>query len=294
MEQNIRKLYQLMEKCSLCPRNCGVNRIKGEKGACRTAKDFKVASVNLHYGEEPPISGEKGSGTIFFTNCNLACVFCQNFPISQLGNGNSITTEQLADKMIDLQNKGANNINLVTPTHVYPMAAETIFIAKQKGLTIPVLSNCGGYESKQVLELMEPFIDIYMPDMKYSSNENAKKYSKIDNYVENNRTAIKEMYRQKGILKFDADGLAVKGILIRHLVLPNNIAGSKEIFNFVATEISQDTYMSVMAQYHTANISHTIKELNRKITPEEYDKVLEDFNSAGLYNGWLKKKKKTV
>ncbi len=287
MEQNIRKLYQLMEKCSLCPRNCGVNRIKGEKGACRTAKDFKVASVNLHYGEEPPISGEKGSGTIFFTNCNLACVFCQNFPISQLGNGNSITTEQLADKMIDLQNKGANNINLVTPTHVYPMAAETIFIAKQKGLTIPVLSNCGGYESKQVLELMEPFIDIYMPDMKYSSNENAKKYSKIDNYVENNRTAIKEMYRQKGILKFDADGLAVKGILIRHLVLPNNIAGSKEIFNFVATEISQDTYMSVMAQYHTANISHTIEELNRKITPEEYDKVLEDFNSAGLYNGWL-------
>jgi putative pyruvate formate lyase activating enzyme len=287
MEQNIRKLYQLMEKCSLCPRNCGVNRIKGEKGACRTAKDFKVASVNLHYGEEPPVSGEKGSGTIFFTNCNLACVFCQNFPISQLGNGNSITTEQLADKMIDLQNKGANNINLVTPTHVYPMAAETIFIAKQKGLTIPVLSNCGGYESKQVLELMEPFIDIYMPDMKYSSNENAKKYSKIDNYVENNRTAIKEMYRQKGILKFDADGLAVKGILIRHLVLPNNIAGSKEIFNFVATEISQDTYMSVMAQYHTANISHTIEELNRKITPEEYDKVLEDFNSAGLYNGWL-------
>ncbi len=287
MEQNIRKLYQLMEKCSLCPRNCGVNRIKGEKGACRTAKDFKVASVNLHYGEEPPISGEKGSGTIFFTNCNLACVFCQNFPISQLGNGNSITTEQLADKMIDLQNKGANNINLVTPTHVYPMAAETIFIAKQKGLTIPVLSNCGGYESKQVLELMEPFIDIYMPDMKYSSNENAKKYSKIDNYVENNRTAIKEMYRQKGILKFDADGLAAKGILIRHLVLPNNIAGSKEIFNFVATEISQDTYMSVMAQYHTANISHTIEELNRKITPEEYDKVLEDFNSAGLYNGWL-------
>ncbi len=287
MEQNIRKLYQLMEKCSLCPRNCGVNRIKGEKGACRTAKDFKVASVNLHYGEEPPVSGEKGSGTIFFTNCNLACVFCQNFPISQLGNGNSITTEQLADKMIDLQNKGANNINLVTPTHVYPMAAETIFIAKQKGLKIPVLSNCGGYESKQVLELMEPFIDIYMPDMKYSSNENAKKYSKIDNYVENNRTAIKEMYRQKGILKFDADGLAVKGILIRHLVLPNNIAGSKEIFNFVATEISQDTYMSVMAQYHTANISHTIEELNRKITPEEYDKVLEDFNSAGLYNGWL-------
>ena len=287
MENNIKRLYQLMEKCSLCPRNCGINRLKGEIGACRIGKDFKVASINLHYGEEPPISGEKGSGTIFFTNCNLSCVFCQNFPISQLGNGNSITTEQLADKMIDLQNKGANNINLVTPTHVYPMVAETIFIAKQKGLKIPVLSNCGGYESKEVLELMEPFIDIYMPDMKYSSNEMALKYSKIKNYVENNRTAIKEMYRQKGILKFDSNGLATKGILIRHLVLPNNIAGSKETFEFVAQEISKDTYMSVMAQYHTANISHTIEELNRKVSEEEYDKVLEDFDRTGLYNGWL-------
>ena len=287
MNINIKKLYQLMEKCSLCPRNCGINRLKGEIGACRTGKDFKVASINLHFGEEPPISGEKGSGTIFFTNCNLSCVFCQNYPISQLGNGNLITTEQLADKMIDLQNKGANNINLVTPTHVYPMVAETIFIAKQKGLTIPILSNCGGYESKEVLELMEPFIDIYMPDMKYSSNTMAKQYSKIDNYVENNRIAIKEMYRQKGILNFDNNDLATKGILIRHLVLPNNIAGSKKTFEFVANEISQDTYMSIMAQYHTANISHTIEELNRKVTKEEYNKVLKDFDNAGLYNGWL-------
>lgn len=276
-----------MEQCSLCPRKCGINRIKGEIGACKTGKQFKIASINLHFGEEPPISGDKGSGTIFFTNCNLSCVFCQNYPISQLGNGNSITTQELADKMIDLQNKGANNINLVTPTHVYPMVAETIFIAKEKGLKIPVLSNCGGYESKDVLELMEPFIDIYMPDMKYSSDENAKKYSKINNYVENNRVAIKEMYRQKGILKFDDNDLATKGILIRHLVLPNNIAGSKETFEFVANEISEDTYMSVMAQYHTANISHTIEELNRKVSQEEYDKVLEDFEKAGLYNGWL-------
>jgi putative pyruvate formate lyase activating enzyme len=287
MNINIKKLYQLMERCSLCPRKCGINRIKGEMGACKTGKNFKVASINLHFGEEPPISGTKGSGTIFFTNCNLSCVFCQNYPISQLGNGNLITTEQLADKMIDLQNKGANNINLVTPTHVYPMVAETIFIAKQKGLTIPILSNCGGYESKEVLELMEPFIDIYMPDMKYSSNTMAKQYSKIDNYVENNRIAIKEMYRQKGILKFDNNDLATKGILIRHLVLPNNIAGSKKTFEFVANEISQDTYMSIMAQYHTANISHTIEELNRKVTKEEYDKVLKDFDNAGLYNGWL-------
>ena len=287
MYKNIKKLYNLMQKCSLCPRKCKINRLKGETGACKTATEFKVASINLHYGEEPPISGKTGSGTIFFTNCNLSCVFCQNYPISQLGNGNFITTEELANKMIILQNNGANNINLVTPTHVYPMVAKTIFIARQKGLKIPVLSNCGGYEQKEVLELMEPFIDIYMPDMKYSSNEMAKKYSKIDNYVEANRNAIKEMYRQKGTLKFDNNGIAKKGILIRHLVLPNNIAGSKKTFEFVAKEISIDTYMSVMAQYHTANISHKIELLNRKINQEEYDMVIKDFNKVGLYNGWF-------
>ncbi len=287
MNGNIRKLYKLMEKCSLCPRNCGVNRLKGETGACRTGKNFKTASINLHYGEEPPVSGTCGSGTVFFTSCNMSCIFCQNYPISQLGNGNTITTEILAGKMLQLQNKGAHNINLVTPTHVYPMVAETIFIAKEKGLKIPVLSNCGGYESKEVLELMENFIDIYMPDMKYSSDVAAKKYSKIDNYVKNNRTAIKEMYRQKGILSFDGNGLAKKGLLIRHLVLPDDIAGSKKTFEFVATEISPDTYMSVMAQYHTANLSSQFEELNRKVTQEEYNKVLENFEKAGLYNGWL-------
>ena len=287
MNDEIRKLYHLTEKCSLCPRKCGVNRLKGEKGACQIGNVLKTASINLHYGEEPPVSGETGSGTVFFTGCNMSCVFCQNYPISQLCNGNEISAEQLADKMIELQNKGANNINLVTPTHVYAPAAESIFIARQKGLKIPVLSNCGGYESVEVLELMENFIDIYMPDMKYSSNENAKKYSKINNYVEHNRAAIKEMFRQKGTLCFDKNDMAKKGILIRHLVLPNGIAGSKETFHFVASEISPDTYMSVMAQYHTANKSSQYEELNRKVTQEEYGKVLEDFDAAGLYNGWL-------
>ena len=287
MNTEIKKLYQLMQNCKLCPRKCGVNRLKGQTGACRISNQLKVSSINLHYGEEPPISGKEGSGTIFFTNCNLSCVFCQNYPISQLGNGNIITTEKLADQMITLQKKGANNINLVTPTHVYPMVAETIFIAKQKGLTIPVLSNCGGYESVEVLELMEKFIDIYMPDMKYSSNENAKKYSGIDNYVENNRAAIKEMFRQKGILSFNEKQMAQKGILIRHLVLPNNIAGSKQTFEFIVNEISKQTYVSVMAQYHTANKSAGIPQLNRKITQAEYDEVLNLFYAAGLNNGWL-------
>ena len=287
MNTEIKKLYQLMQNCKLCPRKCGANRLKGQAGACRATNKLKVSSINLHYGEEPPISGTKGSGTVFFTNCNLSCVFCQNYPISQLGNGNEISTEQLADKMIALQNKGANNINLVTPTHVYPMVAESIFIAKQKGLAIPVLSNCGGYESVEVLELMENFIDIYMPDMKYSNTENAKKYSGVDNYVQNNRAAIKEMFRQKGILQFDNNEMATKGILIRHLVLPNNISGSKETFKFIANEISKDTYVSVMAQYHTANKSGNIPELNRKITKTEYDDVLNCFSDTGLHNGWL-------
>jgi len=276
-----------MEKCRLCPRNCGVNRLKGETGACRTGREVKVASINLHYGEEPPISAESGSGTIFFTNCNLSCVFCQNYPISQLSNGNAVTAENLADKMLELQQKGANNINLVTPTHVYPFVAETVFIAKQKGLTIPVLSNCGGYESVEVLELMEDFIDIYMPDMKYSSNFYAKKFSKIDNYVENNRRAVKEMFRQKGHLKINGGEIAEKGLLIRHLVLPNNVSGSKEIFDFIAGEISKDTYVSVMAQYHTANISDKFEEINRKLTQKEYDDIIEYFENVGLHNGWV-------
>ncbi len=276
-----------MEKCSLCPRKCGVNRLKGELGFCRTGKDVKIASINIHSGEEPPISAKTGSGTVFFSNCSLSCVFCQNYPISRFGNGNIITAEQLADKMIDLQKKQAVNINLVTPTHVYPFAAEAVFIAKQKGLTIPVISNSSGYESVEVLELMEDFIDIYMPDMKYSCDKNAKKFSNADNYVKYNRLAVEEMHRQKGILKINSEDIAEKGLLIRHLVLPNNISGSKEIFNFIAEKISPETYVSVMAQYHIAHLSHNFHELNRKLFKKEYDQVIESFNKSGLHNGWM-------
>ncbi|GAB1401517.1 radical SAM protein [Elusimicrobiota bacterium] len=287
MNKNIKKLYKLMEKCSVCPRNCGVNRLNGEVGFCKSTNEIKVASINLHTGEEPPISANNGSGTIFFSNCSLSCVFCQNYPISQLGNGYLLTPEQLADKMIELQVKGAHNINFVTPTHMYPMMAESVFISRQKGLKIPILSNCSGYESVEVLELMEDFIDIYMPDMKYSSNENSKKYSKVDNYTEINQLAIKEMFRQKGELSFNNEGVAQKGLLIRHLVLPNNISGSKKIFDFISSEISKDTFVSVMAQYHTANKSDKIEELNRKITEQEYDAVVDYFYEVGLHNGWV-------
>lgn len=287
MNSNIRKLYKLMEKCSVCPRKCGVNRLKGEKGFCKSGNEIRVASINLHTGEEPPISGTKGSGTVFFSNCTMSCVFCQNYPISQLGNGYLLTTEQLADKMLELQKKGAHNINFVTPSHMYPLMAESVFIAKQKGLKIPILANCSGYESVEVLELMDGFIDIYMPDMKYSDDIYAKKYSNVNDYAKINKAAIKEMFRQKGNLFINKNEIAEKGLLIRHLVLPNGISGSKEIFDFIASEISADAFVSVMAQYHTAHKSDAIKELSRKITEEEYENAVDCFYKSGLHNGWV-------
>ncbi len=287
MNDNIKKLYQLTEKCSLCPRKCGVNRLKGELGFCRSLNEIRVASINIHTGEEPPISGTKGSGTVFFSNCTLSCVFCQNYPISQLGNGYLLTTEQLADKMLELQKKGAHNINFVTPSHMYHLMAESVFIAKQKGLKIPILANCSGYESVETLELMEDFIDIYMPDMKYADDKFAKKYSNVSDYTKVNKAAIKEMFRQKGNLFINESEIAEKGLLIRHLVLPNAIAGSKDIFDFIANEISVNAYVSVMAQYHTANKSDEVEELARKITEEEYDQSVNDFYDSGLHNGWV-------
>ncbi len=276
-----------MEKCSVCPRKCGVNRLKGEKGFCKSGNEIRVASINLHTGEEPPISGTKGSGTVFFSNCTMSCVFCQNYPISQLGNGYLLTTQQLADKMLELQKKGAHNINFVTPSHMYPLMAESVFIAKQKDLKIPILANCSGYESVEVLELMDDFIDIYMPDMKYSDDIYAKKYSNVTDYTKINKAAIKEMFRQKGNLFINKNEIAEKGLLIRHLVLPNGISGSKEIFDFIASEISADAFVSVMAQYHTAHKSDAIKELSRKITEAEYENAVDCFYKSGLHNGWV-------
>lgn len=287
MNHNINKLYKLMERCSVCPRKCGVNRLKGETGFCKSGNEIKIASINVHTGEEPPISGIKGSGTVFFSNCTMSCVFCQNYPISQLGNGYVLTSEELADKMLELQKKGAHNINFVTPSHMYPMMAESVFISRQKGLKIPVLSNCSGYESVEVLELMDEFIDIYMPDMKYSDDQYAKKYSNVSDYTKVNQNAIKEMFRQKGNLFINEDEIAERGLLIRHLVLPNNISGSKKIFDFISSEISKDSFVSIMAQYHTANKSDKITELNRKITEQEYDTAVDYFYEVGLHNGWV-------
>ncbi len=274
-----------LEHCMLCPRKCGINRLNGMRGYCMIGKNVKVSAYNIHFGEEPPISGVSGSGTIFFAGCNLRCVFCQNYPISQLNNGNEISICNLSDIMIELQDRGAHNINFVTPTHVIPQIISAISGAREKGLNIPIVYNSGGYESVESLKLLEGMVDIYMPDIKYSDDNMAEKYSGAQGYWNIAKEAVKEMYRQVGTLKIQ-NGIAERGLLIRHLVLPDDIAGSKKVFEFLCEHISAKTYVSIMAQYHPANKSSLYPEIDRKIDAEEYEKVIEYADGLGLCNGW--------
>lgn len=285
-EEKIKELYSIMDKCEICPRKCGANRNAGQKGLCRTADKIFIASYNVHMGEEPPISGINGSGTIFFSNCTLNCIFCQNYPISQLGNGREISVEELSDIMLSLQKRKVHNINFVTPTHYSAQMADAVYKARKKGLKIPILYNCSGYESVKVLKLLEGFVDIYLPDIKYSDNETAYKYSGVKDYTEVNRAALKEMKRQVGNLTIDDEGIAYKGLLIRHMVLPGNIENTRRSLKFIAEELSTDTYISFMAQYHPAYKSEKYAELSRNLTQEEYNKALEYLGSMGLENGW--------
>jgi putative pyruvate formate lyase activating enzyme len=285
-KERIKKLYSLINPCRLCPHECGVNRADGEKGKCRSGLDVYISSSNLHFGEEPPVSGFSGSGTIFFTNCNLSCVFCQNYPISQLGHGNQTSVKELAAVMLELQEKGAHNINFVTPTHVLPMAVEALCEARKNGLGIPLVYNCGGYERVETLKLLEGIVDIYMPDAKYSIEECSAKYSGAPDYPEHNKKALKEMYRQVGGLVLDKHGIAVKGLIIRHLVIPNNIANSIGVLSFIAKDVSRTAYLSLMSQYHPAHLSHKFSELSRTVTRMEYDRVLSAADKLGLNNGW--------
>ena len=285
MNNKVKKAYKLMEKCSICPRKCGVNRIKGQIGFCKAGLEPMVSSFHAHFGEEPPISGRNGSGTIFFTHCSLRCAFCQNHPISQLGQGKEVTVEELARMMLKLEAEGCHNINFVTPTHYMPQILEGVFIARKKGLKLPLVYNCGGYESMEALEILDGIIDIYMPDMKYSDNSLSKKYSNALDYFEINKIAAKEMHRQAGNLKIER-GIAKKGILIRHLVLPENFAGSQKIFEFIANELSPDTYVNIMAQYYPCHLADKFPEINRRITAEEYMEAIRLTEKAGLKNGF--------
>ncbi len=286
-EERIENARRLFSPCILCPRRCEAKRSKGENGVCRAADDLYVASHNLHFGEEPPISGYRGSGTIFFTWCNLRCVYCQNYPISQLGIGKKVTIEELAKYMLDLQRRGAHNINLVTPTHYIFQIINAIYIAAKNGLTIPIVWNTSGYEAKDGLTLLSEIVDIYLTDMRYFDNSYAIIYSLAPNYKEYIIDATKLMYKQVGDLILDNEGIARKGLIIRHLVLPNNISSTKEVLEFIYNEISPHTYISLMNQYFPAYKALEFSEIGRKITKEEFEEAVSYLKEIGLENGWI-------
>jgi putative pyruvate formate lyase activating enzyme len=265
-----------------------VNRLKDDKlGFCRSGLNPVISSVSPHHGEEPPLSGTKGSGTIFLTNCNLRCVYCQNYPISQMGNGTVRTTGELACQMLSLQEQGCHNLNLVTPTHFVPQILKALGIARDRGFALPIVYNTGGYESLETLRLLDGIVDIYLPDMRYNDNAVALKYSDAPHYVESNRAAIREMYRQVGNLVMDEQGIAKRGMIIRHLVLPGGLSGTEGVMKFLAEEISQDVTISLMSQYFPACKTGEFPEINRRITEAEYDAAYESKMKYDLKNGWI-------
>lgn len=278
---------QKLEKCNICPHSCGVNRLEGKLGRCRASDKIKIALVSLHNFEEPCISGNNGSGTIFFSNCNLNCVFCQNYEISQLGNGKEITIEKLADIFLEQQNNNAENINLVTPTMYIYQIIEAIKIARNKGLHIPIIYNSNGYECVDTLKDLNGYIDIYLPDLKYKNDEIAYKYSKIKNYFKNATQAIEEMYKQVGNPILDENGIMKKGLMIRHLILPNNIQDSKDILKWINGNIDKKVFISIMAQYFPTHKAKEFSEINRKLTKEEYDEIENYLYSLDLVNGYI-------
>ena len=282
LNQRIEKLFKVLENCEICPRKCHVNRFKGEKGFCKLGEKPVVSAHHPHFGEEKPLVGKFGSGTIFFTSCNLACVYCQNYDISQLRTGEEISFEKLAQMMINLQNLGCHNINLVTPTPQVLAIVKALSIAIEGGLKIPVVYNTNAYDSLETLRLLDGIIDIYMPDAKYSADIIALKYSMASNYFEVMKEAIKEMQRQVGDLIIDKKGIAEKGLLVRHLILPNNLAGSAKIFQFLTEEISKNTFLNIMDQYHPCAKAQEFPELSRSITEEEYRQTIELAKKAGL------------
>lgn len=281
LDARIRALYERMSPCRICPHECGVNRLKGEKGFCRVGAGPVVASYGPHFGEERPLVGTSGSGTIFFTFCNMACVYCQNWEISHLGEGEEISVEDLAKIMLILQMWGCHNINLVTPTHQIAFIVEALKIAIEKGLNLPLVYNCGGYESLETLQLLDGIIDIYMPDIKYMDPQIAFKLSKVRDYPEKVKSAVKEMHRQVGDLIIE-NGLAKRGLIIRHLVLPGDLSQTEEVIKFVATEISPDTYFNLMDQYRPCGDAWRYPPLDRKITKEEWNRALSLAKKYGL------------
>lgn len=278
---------QILEKCKLCPHKCGVNRINGKLGICNASDKIKIALASLHHYEEPCISGEKGSGTIFFSHCNMKCKYCQNYEISQLGKGKYITIEHLAEIMTKQQKNNAENINLVTPTMYIPQIIEAIKIAKNNGLKIPIIYNSNGYEEVESLKKLDGFIDVYLPDFKYWYNELGEQYSSIKNYRNVVINALKEMYRQVGAPILNEKGMIKRGLIIRHLVLPGNIENSKKVLQWIKENIDSKVYISVMAQYFPTYLAKKDKKINRKLNKEEYNQIEEYLYELDIENGYI-------
>ena len=281
------QLFSALKSCDICPRRCRVNRLEGRMGFCKTAQLPKVYSFMCHHGEEPPISGTKGSGTIFFSHCNMGCLYCQNYDFSQLGKGREYEFEELAQVMLDLQGLGCHNINLVTPTHVLPQILKALEMAIAVGLKIPLVYNTSGYELAQTLRLLDGIVDIYLADMRYADSIFSQKFSFASDYPQCNQESIKEMHRQVGLAEFDQEGIIKRGLIIRHLVLPNQVSGTDKIMQFIAKEISEDTYISLMSQYLPYHKASGYPEINRRLKNNEYEeakKILEKYN---LLNGWI-------
>lgn len=277
---------KILEKCAICPHNCGINRLNNQIGRCKSKDTVKVALYSTHNFEEPCISGKKGSGTVFFSNCNMNCVFCQNYEISQQGKGKEISIEELADIFIKQQEKDVENINLVTPTSYVPQIIEAIKIARKNGLKLPIVYNTNGYEKVETLKMLEGYVDIYLPDFKYSDNELGKRLSKVDNYFEIVTEALKEMYRQTDKAVFNGEGIMQKGMIIRHLVLPNHILNSRRVLKWI-NENMHDVYVSVMAQYFPTYKAKEIDDINRKLTKEEYEQIENYLYRLDLENGYI-------
>jgi putative pyruvate formate lyase activating enzyme len=277
----------MLEACSFCPRKCGVDRLKERTGYCKTGLLPQIYNFLAHHGEEPPLSGEHGSGTIFFSRCTMSCAYCQNFEFSQEGKGKAVSYDELAKIMLDLQGRGTHNINLVTPTHVLPQILKALLLAIPQGLKIPLVYNTSGYERPEIIRMLAGVVDIYLPDMRYAEAKNSKKYSNAPDYPKYNQAAVKEMHAQTGTARFDEHGIIKHGLIIRHLVLPENISGTEKTMNFIAQEISPDTYISLMSQYRPYYKAASFKGISRRLSYEEYESAQKIMQRHELENGWI-------
>lgn len=289
LEKRAKAAEGLLMRCGLCPRKCGVNRLKDELGFCGIGKEALIYSFLPHFGEEPPISGKRGSGVIFFSGCSMACVYCQNYKFSQLKQGKRASSEELAAAMLKLQKSGCHNINLVTPGHVIPQVLKALLVAIPRGLRLPLVFNSSGYERPEIIAMLEGIVDIFLVDMRYADSNISSKYSGAADYPKYNRAAVLKMFELAGNARINRQGLMERGLIIRHLVLPNNIAGTEKILRFISREVSLQTHISLMSQYFACNKAGEFPELNRRISKQEYAQAINLLQIYGLEKGWIQK-----